>query len=122
MMFDNMIQTYGTLLPDESCEFLNESNFLVEISIEGAEPLHDVHRFTKKGRGTFHKVKRCGQVDTPIHVRAETATRTKRCHGARQPTAHEYREVAGGPGWPRPRVRDRHEQQGEPSCRTVRTF
>jgi uncharacterized protein len=58
MTFENTIQTNGTLLTDEWCEFLKENDFLVGISIDGPEPLHDVHRVTKKGKGTFHKVMR----------------------------------------------------------------
>jgi uncharacterized protein len=56
MTFENTIQTNGTLLTDEWCEFLKENDFLVGISIDGPEPLHDVHRVTKKGKGTFDKV------------------------------------------------------------------
>jgi uncharacterized protein len=58
MTFENTIQTNGTLLTDEWCEFLKENDFLVGISIDGPEPLHDVHRVTKNGKGTFHKVMR----------------------------------------------------------------
>jgi uncharacterized protein len=58
MTFENTIQTNGTLLTDEWCEFLRENDFLVGISIDGPEPLHDVHRVTKKGKGTFDKVMR----------------------------------------------------------------
>jgi uncharacterized protein len=58
MTFENTIQTNGTLLTDEWCEFLKENSFLVGISIDGPEPLHDVHRVTKKGKGTFDKVMR----------------------------------------------------------------
>jgi uncharacterized protein len=58
LTFENTIQTNGTLLTDEWCEFLRENDFLVGISIDGPEPLHDVHRVTKKGKGTFDKVMR----------------------------------------------------------------
>jgi uncharacterized protein len=176
MTFENSIQSYGTLLTDEWCEFLKSSNFLIRISIGGPESLHDVHRVTNMGIGTSHTVMRRLRLlqgyeveynvltmensvngDFPLEVyrfpRDEARTtwikfipvvdgvddsvraaecngpfpcgpgkKTKRCHSARQPTAHGYREMAGGPGWPRPRARDRHEQQGEASWRTVRTF
>jgi uncharacterized protein len=58
MTFENTIQTNGTLLTDEWCEFLKENDFLVGISIDGPRPLHDIHRVTKKGKGTFDKVMR----------------------------------------------------------------
>ena len=58
MSFLNTIQTNGTLLTDEWCEFLAEHNFLVGISIDGPRELHDAHRVTKRGQGTFDKVMR----------------------------------------------------------------
>ena len=41
---DNCLQTNGTLLTDEWCEFLRENRFLVGISIDGPQPLHDAYR------------------------------------------------------------------------------
>ena len=58
MTFENTIQTNGTLLTNEWCEFLMEHNYLVGISIDGPQPLHDVNRVNKRGEGTFDKVMR----------------------------------------------------------------
>ena len=58
MTFESTIQTNGTLLTDEWCEFLKENNYLVGISIDGPQPLHDVNRVNKRGEGTFEKVMR----------------------------------------------------------------
>ena len=52
---DNCIQTNGTLLTDEWCEFLRENRFLVGISIDGPQTYHDAYRcqsFEKVMRGT----------------------------------------------------------------------
>ena len=54
----NSIQTNGTLLTDEWCEFLRANNFLVGISIDGPEHLHDALRRTTKGAGCFKDVVR----------------------------------------------------------------
>jgi uncharacterized protein len=58
MTFENTMQTNGTLLDDEWCEFLKENNYLVGISIDGPQRLHDAHRVDKGSRGTFDKVMR----------------------------------------------------------------
>jgi len=41
---DNCLQTNGTLLTDEWCEFLRENRFLVGISIDGPQIFHDAYR------------------------------------------------------------------------------
>jgi uncharacterized protein len=58
MIFENTLQTNGTLLNDEWCEFFREHDFLVGISIDGPQHLHDLHRLDKQGRPTFHRVMR----------------------------------------------------------------
>ncbi|HTN68477.1 MAG TPA: anaerobic sulfatase-maturation protein [Dysgonamonadaceae bacterium] len=55
---DNSIQTNGTLLTDEWCEFFKENNFLVGISIDGPQDFHDEYRRNKVGAPSYHKVMR----------------------------------------------------------------
>jgi uncharacterized protein len=56
MRIENGFQTNGVLLNDEWCEFLRENDFLVGLSIDGPEELHDLYRKTKGGGPSFHKV------------------------------------------------------------------
>lgn len=53
---DNCLQTNGTLLTDEWCEFLRENNFLVGISIDGPQEFHDAYRRDRQGRPSFFQV------------------------------------------------------------------
>ena len=53
---DNSIQTNGTLLTNEWCEFFRENNFLVGISIDGPQDFHDEYRRNKIGAPSYHKV------------------------------------------------------------------
>ncbi|MDP3915586.1 MAG: anaerobic sulfatase maturase [Bacteroidota bacterium] len=54
----NGIQTNGTLLNDEWCQFLKKENFIVGISIDGSERFHAVNRFRKDGKSCFDEVLR----------------------------------------------------------------
>jgi uncharacterized protein len=54
----NAIQTNGTLLDDEWCEFLAANKFLVGLSIDGPAELHDKYRVDKRQQPTFDKVMR----------------------------------------------------------------
>jgi uncharacterized protein len=57
-IISNAIQTNGTLLDDEWCEFLKQNNFLVGLSIDGPAELHDKYRVDKRQQPTFEKVMR----------------------------------------------------------------
>ncbi|MBI3944761.1 MAG: anaerobic sulfatase maturase [Armatimonadetes bacterium] len=52
----NALQTNGTLLDDEWCEFLREHDFLVGLSLDGPREIHDRYRRDKQSRGTFDAV------------------------------------------------------------------
>ena len=53
---DNCIQTNGTLLTDEWCQFFKDNNFLVGVSIDGPQEFHDEYRRTATNKSTFVKV------------------------------------------------------------------
>lgn len=52
------VQTNGTLINDKWCEFLTKHQVEVGLSIDGPRHMHDHHRKTRKGEGTFDKTVR----------------------------------------------------------------
>ena len=50
------IQTNGTLIDAEWAAFFKQNDYLVGISIDGPQEIHDAYRVTKGGNGSFEKV------------------------------------------------------------------
>jgi len=71
-IIQNDLQTNGTLLDENWCGFLKDHNFLVGLSIDGPEHLHNIHRKTKSGKDTFDKVMRAVELlhkyDVPFNA------------------------------------------------------
>lgn len=53
---DNCLQTNGTLLTDQWCQFFKDNNFLIGISVDGPQHCHDRYRKTKDNRPSFYHV------------------------------------------------------------------
>jgi serine-type anaerobic sulfatase-maturating enzyme len=53
---EHTLQTNGTLLTAEWCDFLHEQQVLVGLSLDGTREMHDLYRVDKGGHGTFDKV------------------------------------------------------------------
>jgi uncharacterized protein len=49
----NGIQTNGTRLNEDWCRFLAEEGFVVGLSLDGPQNMHDQHRLTKDRKSTF---------------------------------------------------------------------
>ena len=58
MKISNSLQTNGTLLTDDFAAFLADEDFLVGLSIDGPEELHNRYRKDREGKGTFSRVMR----------------------------------------------------------------
>ena len=54
----NSLQTNGTLLNDEWCRFFRQHHFLIGISIDGTQQMHDHYRRTRNNQPTFERVMR----------------------------------------------------------------
>ena len=55
-LVSNCIQTNGTLITPEWCEFFKANNWLVGVSIDGPQEFHDEYRRARNGGATFRKV------------------------------------------------------------------
>ena len=53
----NGLQTNGVLIDEAWCAFLRENRFLVGLSLDGPQHVHDRYRRTADGRGTFEAVR-----------------------------------------------------------------
>ena len=58
MRVQNALQTNGTLLNEEWCQFFHDHHFLIGISLDGPRALHDAYRVDKGGNPTFDRVMR----------------------------------------------------------------
>jgi uncharacterized protein len=74
----NDLQTNGTLLDPEWCEFLAENAFLVGLSIDGPAVLHDLYRPTKQGKPSFNDVLRGVRLLQQFGVTFSTLTTVNR--------------------------------------------
>jgi uncharacterized protein len=79
----NDLQTNGTLLNEEWCEFLKANRFLVGLSIDGPREIHDHYRVTKGGRPTFDQVFRAAKLLQKYEVPFNTLTCVNRFNGRR---------------------------------------
>lgn len=52
------LQTNGTRVDSQWTAFFKEHGFLVGLSLDGPEAMHDVYRVDKAGRGSFRQVRR----------------------------------------------------------------
>lgn len=53
---EHTFQTNGVLLDDEWAAFFKQHGFLVGLSVDGPQALHDAYRVNKGGQGTFRQV------------------------------------------------------------------
>jgi len=66
------IQTNGTLLTPEWCDFVKEWQIGLGVSIDGPRHLHDANRITRSGKGTFDRtiegIRLLRREKVPFHV------------------------------------------------------
>jgi uncharacterized protein len=91
----NAIQTNGTLLDDEWCKFLAGNGFLVGLSIDGPEELHDRYRVDKRQQPTFGKVMRGLELLKKHDVQFNTLTVVNRGNSVRPLEVYRFLKSIG---------------------------
>lgn len=91
----NALQTNGTLLDDEWCEFLAAERFLVGISIDGPQALHDRYRLDKQQRPTFDAVMRGLECLKRHGVEFNTLTVVSRANSHRPREVYRFLKRSG---------------------------
>jgi uncharacterized protein len=99
MTFLNTMQTNGTLLTDEWCEFLAEHDFLIGISIDGPRQLHDAYRVDKRGEGSFDKVMRGLRLLQKHRVEYNVLTTVNRLNGDYPLEVYRFLRDDAGTDW-----------------------
>lgn len=79
---ENTLQTNGTLVDEAWCDLFARNGFLVGLSLDGPEEIHDAHRMTKGGRATFARVMRTVEMFRQTGVEYNTLSVVSRlCEG-----------------------------------------
>jgi uncharacterized protein len=69
---ENALQTNGLLVTQEWCKFFRTHSFLVGISIDGPQDIHDAYRCALGGKPSFAKVMQAIELMSRLHVEYNT--------------------------------------------------
>ena len=92
----NTIQTNGTTVDERWCDFLAQNNFLVGLSLDGPQDIHDGFRKNKAGRPTFERVMNTVEMFRKRKVEYNTLSVVNSlCEGRGKEIYRFFRDVVG---------------------------
>ncbi len=91
----NTMQTNGTLLDDKWGKFLHDENFLVGISLDGPEDVHDRYRLSPTGKGSFVSVMQGLEILKKHSVEFNILTVVNRLNGSQPERTYEFLKQTG---------------------------
>ncbi|MGF1776996.1 anaerobic sulfatase maturase [Vibrio nomapromontoriensis] len=95
---ENNLQTNGTLLNDEWGKFLSKNKFMVGISLDGPEMIHNTYRTNRSGRGTFKQTMKGVEILHKHQVNFATLTCVNNISGANPHEVYRFlRDVVRSP-------------------------
>lgn len=109
----NALQTNGTLLDDKWCELLARENFLIGLSVDGTEAVHDAYRVGNKGEGSFKDVMRGLDFLKKHRVEFNTLTVVNDVNARRPLEVYEFLKASGSTFWQFIPIVERLEQADE---------
>jgi uncharacterized protein len=92
---ENALQTNGTLLDDKWGEFLSRNRFLIGLSVDGPQELHDAYRVDKGGQPTFARVMRGLEILKKHDVEFNTLTVINRLNSYRPNEVYRFLKQIG---------------------------
>ncbi|MCL2561153.1 MAG: anaerobic sulfatase maturase [Rikenellaceae bacterium] len=92
---ENTVQTNGTLLDRAWCSLFRRNGFLVGISIDGPEDIHDAYRRDRAGGGTFAKVMHAVSLMREEGVEFNTLSTVNRMSEGRGTEVYEFLKSVG---------------------------
>jgi len=95
MKVTNSLQTNGTLLDDEKARFFRDSGFLVGISIDGPEELHDAYRRDAVGNGSFRRTMQGLEILRKHGVEFNTLTVVQNLNSRQPETVYRFLKETG---------------------------
>ena len=94
---NNTLQTNGTLLSDDWCQFFRENHFLIGLSLDGPQRLHDTYRLDKGQKPTFERVMHGLSLLKKHHVEFNTLTVVSASNAKHPIEVYDFlREVGSG--------------------------
>ena len=91
----NSFQTNGTLLNDEWGQFFHNESFLVGISIDGPEDLHNRFRYNSRGEGSFNQVMKGLEILKKHDVEFNTLTVVNSVNGNKPQQVYDFLKEIG---------------------------
>lgn len=91
----NTLQTNGTLLDRDWAEFFHDNDFLLGLSLDGPEDIHDRYRRTASGGGTFRDVMHALEILHRERVEFNTLTTVSKAGEGRGAEVYRFLKSVG---------------------------
>lgn len=90
MKISNALQTNATLLDDEYAKFFKDHGYLIGVSIDGPEDIHDHFRKDARGRGSFREVMRGYELAMKHELDVNTLTTVNGFNASKPGEVYEF--------------------------------